>query len=89
MPGGGWVEVALSERNGSAKITVSDNGTGVSTTDRSRLFEPFFSTKKNGAGMGLALARRFVEEAGGDISCLQSNASGSTFQIRLPTVQIS
>src|SRR5207244_9190357 len=62
---GGWIEVAARSVSSQVEISVSDNGPGVAAEHRQRVFIPFFSTKATGTGLGLALARQFVEEAGG------------------------
>jgi signal transduction histidine kinase len=82
---GGRIEVSLVRRNGRVEINVSDNGPGVSTDDREHIFEPFYSTKDGGSGLGLALAKRFVDEAGGKISCeANASSSGTVFRVSLP-----
>ncbi|MFN3403576.1 MAG: ATP-binding protein [Cytophagaceae bacterium] len=67
-------------------ITVSDNGTGIPESIRDKVFLPNFSTKYNGSGIGLAVAKRGVEHAGGKI-WFESFDSGTTFFIELPIVQ--
>lgn len=70
--------------NGRAEIWVRDNGVGISSDRMSRIFEPFFSTKTDGLGMGLAITRSIVEAHGGDIA-VQSRATGGTaFRVSLP-----
>ena len=67
-------------------LTVRDNGKGMSSQVRERVFDPGFSTKQRGWGMGLALVRRIaVEVHGGGIGIPDSQeGQGSTFRIRLP-----
>ena len=81
---GGRIEVAVARRGGRAEITVCDNGPGVPPTDRQRIFEPFYSTKQRGSGLGLALVKRFVEEADGTITCEDASDTGACFRIVLP-----
>jgi signal transduction histidine kinase len=65
-------------------ISIGDHGPGVSEDDRKRLFEPFFTTKARGTGLGLALARKYMESYGGTISYTNRSAGGSLFTISLP-----
>src|SRR5258708_38579925 len=65
-------------------LLIRDYGTGVMPADESRLFEPFYSTKPEGMGMGLAISRSIVEAHGGRLSLLPSKETGATFQILLP-----
>lgn len=83
-PEGGRVRIAAAERGGSVEIALEDDGPGVPEALRARVFEPFFSTKAQPGGLGLAITRRLVEDAGGRIE-LQSRApTGSRFCVTLP-----
>ena len=65
-------------------IDVSDNGDGVPPELRRRLFEPF-AAQTDGRGLGLALARALVREAGGEVELATTGSEGSTFRVRVPT----
>lgn len=65
-------------------ITVEDKGTGVSAEIQEKIFEPYFTTKNNGIGLGLAITRKMVEEHGGNISLDSTPGKGSTFSVWLP-----
>lgn len=80
----GRILVAVTVRASRVVITVADNGQGISDADRARIFEPFFTTKTDGTGLGLALVKRFVEEADGTIVCEQNPQGGTIFRIQLP-----
>ena len=80
---GGHVAVELTRREERLEIAVSDDGPGLSDEERQRIYDPFFTTKENGAGLGLALVKRFVEEADGRIRC-ESNGTRTTFCISIP-----
>jgi PAS domain S-box-containing protein len=69
----------------SACITIRDSGPGLSAEARLHLFEPFFSTKGEGRGLGLATAYAFVQQSGGSLD-VQSSSYGTTVRIALPLV---
>src|SRR6266480_6134511 len=70
--------------NGDILVSVRDSGPGFPTGIAEQLFEPFFSTKAEGTGMGLAIARSIVEAHGGSLSGENSDDGGACFTIRLP-----
>jgi signal transduction histidine kinase len=65
-------------------LCVRDFGPGVSDEDRHRIFEPFYTTKANGMGLGLAICRTIIEEHGGTLRLVETNSHGSMFEIVLP-----
>ncbi len=67
-------------------IAISDQGEGIAPDDLGRIFEPFFSTKAQGAGLGLAIVQQIVQEHGGEISATSVVGQGSTFTMRLPAM---
>jgi signal transduction histidine kinase len=81
---GGQISVALEHSDGWADVIVSDNGPGVPEEDRERVFEPFYTTKEKGCGLGLSLVKRFAEEAGGTARCESKAGRGARFRVRLP-----
>jgi two-component system sensor histidine kinase PilS (NtrC family) len=81
---GGRIDVGVIRRRGRVEICVADNGPGIPEVDRRRIFKPFFSTKEGGRGLGLAMVKRFVEEAGGEIVCKANAPTGIAFRILLP-----
>ena len=84
MPGGGTVTVRTRERDGAVEATVGDTGGGIPEGDLTRIFEPFYSTKERGTGLGLAFAQQVVREHGGTITCESAVGRGTTFTIRIP-----
>jgi signal transduction histidine kinase len=87
LPEGGLIELAVQAERDEVVILVSDDGPGIAAEDRDRVFVPFYSSKASGTGLGLALARKFIEEAGGTIRCEQSALRGGCcFRIVLPSV---
>lgn len=81
---GGRIDVGVRRVGGTVEIAVADNGHGVAEENRERIFEPFFSTKQNGTGFGLAMVKRFVDEAEGTVRCESDGVRGTTFRILLP-----
>jgi signal transduction histidine kinase len=84
---GGQVRTVLqaSERDG-ISITVEDDGPGIDPEALAGIFHPFFTTKPNGTGLGLAVAKRIVEDHGGSLST-QERETGATFQVLLPALE--
>jgi signal transduction histidine kinase len=85
----GTVNVAFNVEGGIVSIAVSDTGKGMSTEDLTRIFEPYYSTKKLGIGLGLTITRRFVEEHGGTISAESTPGEGAMVTIRIPANDLS
>ena len=69
-----------------AQLTVSDHGSGIPEDKLKEVFEPFFTSKPEGMGMGLSIARTIIEAHNGQISARNRDHSGATFRIRLPLV---
>jgi signal transduction histidine kinase len=84
MTDGGEMILTAAASNPHAVIDVIDTGPGMSQQVREKIFQAYYSTKKGGAGLGLAMARRIVEEHGGQISVRSEPGKGSDFSIRLP-----
>ncbi|HET8540283.1 MAG TPA: ATP-binding protein [Anaeromyxobacter sp.] len=84
MPGGGVVRVSTTAADGGVEVRVSDTGRGIPPGDLTRIFEPFYSTKERGTGLGLAFVQQVVREHGGTIVCESEVGRGTAFTIRLP-----
>jgi signal transduction histidine kinase len=84
IDGAGTVRVRVGSREGSASVVVSDSGRGISAQNLPNIFRPFFTTKGNGTGLGLSLARRIVEEHHGRIEVTSVVGKGSQFEVLLP-----
>ncbi|MBB4359621.1 PAS domain S-box-containing protein [Bradyrhizobium sp. CIR18] len=65
-------------------LTVTDRGVGLGKDVKERIFNPFFTTKSGGLGMGLSICRSIIEAHAGRLSAIQNEGSGATFQIALP-----
>jgi len=92
-PRGTCIRVSLTQRDGAARVAVSDQGPGIHAADRERLFQPFATagTRATGGetstGLGLAIARRIVEGHGGSIGVDSEPGAGATFWFCLPREQ--
>jgi PAS domain S-box-containing protein len=89
MPGGGTLtfRTLLEDRSDGPRVlmTVSDTGEGIPESERSKIFQPFYSTKEKGTGMGLAICRRIVAEHDGEIFVECEPDRGAAFTVSLPT----
>lgn len=87
MPDGGMLRVNTQQRGDQALLRISDNGEGMSEEVRDKIFEPYFTTKDFGSGIGLTLVYKVVKEHMGDISVISKEGHGTTFTITLPIPQ--
>jgi signal transduction histidine kinase len=83
------VDVEVQSVSDKVCVIVRDNGRGVTEEIRDKLFVPSFTTKSGGMGLGLAIVRRIVENAGGDIRYEPNNNGGAVFTVELPVVNYS
>jgi signal transduction histidine kinase len=84
MPGGGELIIGTWRDGERALLRVRDTGKGMNPEQVQRVFTPFFTTKKEGTGLGLALVQQIVTEHGGHIECESASGMGSSFTIVLP-----
>lgn len=77
----GRVLVILKSENDQTIITVQDNGKGISDSEKDKIFEPYFTTKSSGTGLGLAMVKNIFKEFGAQISFTSKVGEGTTFQI--------
>jgi signal transduction histidine kinase len=84
MPKGGNIEISVSGQNDLVEIVVQDDGPGIDDKLYEKIFEPFYSTRQDGVGLGLAVVRNLLEVNGGSISSTRSEKlGGMKFQIHL------
>ena len=84
MPGQGRLIVEAEQEPEAVVISVRDTGVGMDEAALARVFEPYFSTKASGTGLGLPIARRNVELSGGTIDVHSGKGEGTTVRVRLP-----
>jgi two-component system NtrC family sensor kinase len=86
MPGGGKLQIATRvERKGRlACIALRDDGVGLAPEVREHIFEPFYTTKSQGTGVGLSISYGLIEQHGGDIQVESTEGQGSCFTVELP-----
>lgn len=85
MERGGVLSVGLALQEGrTLRITVGDSGAGIRREDLGRVFDPYFTTKASGTGLGLAVVHRIVEAHGGEIRLESEPGKGTTFTVLLP-----
>ena len=84
IPGEGAVDIAITREGSHALIRVKDNGKGISPDSLPKIFRPFFTTRKEGTGLGLSLASGIVQSHGGNIEASSTLGQGTQFRIHLP-----
>ena len=87
MPGPGELVVTSAAEGDTVAIAVRDAGAGMDDEALARVFEPYFSTKTSGTGLGLPIARRNVELSGGTIDVTSGKGAGTTVRVRLPVAK--
>jgi signal transduction histidine kinase len=86
--GGGAVTVKTRAAAGAVEIAVIDRGVGIDPQQRDSIFNPFFTTKPEGVGLGLAIVSKIVDEHGGKITVESEQGKGSVFHVLLPNTAV-
>jgi signal transduction histidine kinase len=84
MKGRGRLTISAQVEDGQLALSIADTGCGISEEDMAKLFEPLFTTKSRGIGLGLATSKSLVEANGGSVEVSGKLGKGSTFTVRLP-----
>jgi signal transduction histidine kinase len=84
MPEGGELILSASKDDGAALIDIIDTGKGIAPEAIDKIFQAYYTSKKGGTGLGLAMTQRIVKEHGGQLSVTSEMGKGSDFQLRLP-----
>ena len=88
MPGGGKLSFSTNRSGEFIEVKVTDTGEGISQENLNKIFEPLFTTRAKGVGLGLALAKALVERQGGTIRVESQIGKGTTFTVKLPIVGV-
>lgn len=84
MQDGGEISVSTDKIENGIEIRINDHGTGIPEEDLKHIFEPFYTTRERGSGLGLSISYKLIEAHEGDIWAVSSPGKGTTFIIRLP-----
>ncbi len=84
MPDGGRLRVAVAGAGDEVRIAIGDSGPGIAAADREAIFRPFYTTRKKGTGLGLAVAREMVAAMDGRLDVESEPGQGATFSVTLP-----
>jgi two-component system NtrC family sensor kinase len=85
----GKIELQVSRLGTGVEVSVRDDGCGIAPEDAGRLFQPYFTTKKHGTGLGLFVTRQLVTDHGGTITCESRPGEGTVFRVWLPLARES
>jgi two-component system sensor histidine kinase HydH len=86
MPRGGTLETEFqTHESGTIALRVLDTGPGMTPQILAQMFQPFFTSKETGTGLGLVISRRIAEEHGGNLAATNRPEGGACFELRLPT----
>ena len=78
------IVISAKEDMGKVKMELADNGPGISEEVIENIFVPFFTTKKEGSGIGLSLSKQILRKHGGNLEVISVPGEGATFTVRLP-----
>ena len=84
MPDGGKLRVELKDTKSAAIIKICDSGVGISPESLPHIFDPFWTSKAKGTGLGLALCKKVAQEHGGSLTVESTVGGGTTFTVTLP-----
>ena len=85
----GSLKVSTRKTEGEIEVSFQDTGTGIKEEDMKKLFTPFFTTKAQGMGVGLAICKRFVKLHEGSISVQSEEGKGSIFTVKIPISRVT
>jgi two-component system C4-dicarboxylate transport sensor histidine kinase DctB len=81
-----WVDIGIETGLDRLRLSIRDNGPGISEEHLKRIFDPFFTTKESGLGLGLSISQHIVESMGGTLMAKNSEQGGALFSLELPLV---
>ena len=85
--GSGTLTISTGKNSDSVILSVSDTGSGIKSENLTKIFDPYFTTKKSGTGIGLTLVYKIIKGMGGDIGVDSRQGAGTTFRITLPRME--
>ncbi len=89
MPEGGTIAVAAALHGGQVRVTIADEGSGLKAADSGKVFEPFWTSKEKGSGLGLAMSRKIMEDMGGGLTLNnRSDGSGAVAEMWAPLASV-
>ena len=84
MPHGGTLSITVDQTNETLRIEIVDTGSGISEEESKKIFEPFYTTKEQGLGLGMPYSKKIIDQHGGTISLDSQPGEGTTISIALP-----
>jgi len=81
---GGHIDIRATQHDGVVEISVADDGCGITPGQAEKVFQPYFTTKRNGTGLGLFVTRKLVADHGGRVEFSSCPGQGSVFRVLLP-----
>ena len=84
MPDGGKLTITLTSIDEMLRLEITDTGEGIGEAEVGKVFEPFYTTKEHGLGLGMPYAKKIVEQHGGTMSLNSQLGEGTRIQIELP-----
>ena len=81
-------EISVTLHKDGRKITVSDNGPGIPKENLSEIFNPFYTTRQGGSGLGLTMAYQIAQRFDGDLTASNRSSGGASFLLRLPLTRV-
>jgi signal transduction histidine kinase len=87
IPGKGKLVIKILHKDGTVVVEITDNGKGIAKEDITKLFDPFFTVKQNGMGLGLTSTKNILNSHGAEIDVKSEIGAGTTFYIYLKTAQ--
>ncbi len=84
MNGQGRLDLYTTTRDGDLAVTITDNGLGIASKDLPHVFEPFYTTKATGTGLGLAVVHGIIKEHGGEVYVESKTGQGTSIRVHLP-----
>lgn len=87
MSQGGTLSISIDQTDETLRIEIADTGSGIGEEEAKKIFEPFYTTKEQGLGLGMPYARKIIDQHGGTISLRSQPGEGSTISIALPAGQ--